>query len=416
MNPSTSYPVMYFSTGILDTAFDSQVLPLLERMLESGVDLIHIAVEPFRRQRTREHLEKRKELDSRGIRSWYLRQIPPFSRSSLRIDGKRMARVLKGLGVMGEKIVIHGRGHLNAARGLFLKETDPARVHVIADLRGAVVDEVCCGAKGHVGTLLSRYLRGVYQGIEDQVVRQADHILCVSNAMKEHLQGRYPPRSVTVIPTFVDTTRFLFSKEMRERLRRYLSISDRTVLVFSGGTAPWQNLDKVIDLFTGLKREIPDLLMLFLSQDPSRIKKLTKDRIDDGDLRILHVPHAEVAGYLCAADVGVLLREETLTNQVAAPIKFGEYLCCGLPCIVSAQVGDTAVVLREEGGGIIVSPRAPFPSPNEFRKLLDLDREALSRRMGKKYSSAVYVPQILELYKRVVERSGERSERPSEPS
>jgi len=45
-----------------------------------------------------------------------------------------------------------------------------------------------------------------------------------------------------------------------------------------------------------------------------------------------------------------------------------------------------------------------------------LDREALSRRMGKKYSSAVYVPQILELYKRVVESSGERSERPSEPS
>ena len=416
MNPNTPYQVVYLSTGILDTAFDSQVLPLLERMVESGVDLIHIAVEPFRRQSNQDHLEKRKVLESRGIRSWYLRQLPPFSRSTLKIDGKRMARLQKGWVMTGEKIVIHGRGYLNACRGLILKETDPARAYVIADLRGAIVDEVCCGAKGHMGALRSRYLRGVYQGIEDQVVREADHILCVSNAMKGYLQGRSLPRPVTVIPTFVDTTRFIFSKEMRERLRRHLGISDRTVLVFSGGTAPWQNVDKVISLFSDLKREIPDLLMLFLSQDPSRIKKLTKDRIEDDDLRILHVPHAEVAGYLCAADVGVLLREETLTNQVASPIKFGEYLCCGLPCIVSAHVGDTAVVLRERGGGIIVSPRTPFPSPDEFRKLLDLDREALSRWMGRKYSSAVYVPQILELYKRTVESSGERRKRLSASS
>jgi glycosyltransferase involved in cell wall biosynthesis len=121
------------------------------------------------------------------------------------------------------------------------------------------------------------------------------------------------------------------------------------------------------------------------------------------DLYVIQAPHNEVPGYLCAADVGILLRKDTLTNHVAAPIKFSEYMCCGLPCILSKSIGDTAQVIREGNAGIILDTEDRIPTFSEFQKLLTLNREEISKSMQQKYSSKVHLPKILRLYRSLVE-------------
>ncbi len=146
--------------------------------------------------------------------------------------------------------------------------------------------------------------------------------------------------------------------------------------------------------------------MLFLTHEPDLVKRMIKDQIRPGDLRVIRVPHGEVAGYLCAADVGILLREKTLTNRVASPIKFSEYMCCGLPCIISSHIGDTGEILRNGNAGIILDSDLDFASSPEFERLLCLDRNEISDLMCGKYSSDIFIPKILMYYENIAKGQG----------
>ena len=382
----------------MDTAFDSQVWPLLESGLQSGFDLVHVALSPFRCKMTDRYLHKKEELESTGIKTLYFQQGPPISRVFLRMDTRRMYPFLRKWWGGKERLVIHCRGHLNAYRGLLLQETSPALIAVIADLRGAVSDEVGQG-RGWVAKGFGRYLRNLYQRVECQIVEGADAILCVSNAFQEFLQTRYNVKNLMIIPTYVDTSWFSFSPSLRQLYREKLRIADRTVLTYSGGVAPWQKIEDIVDLFIKLKEDAADLFMLFLTREPARLIKMIGGKIHSNDFKVLQVPHKEIPGYLCAADVGVLLREDRLTNHVAAPIKFSEYMCCGLPCIISKNIGDTAQVIREGGAGIVLDSEGKVPTVSEFRRLLALNREEISKRMHQKYSSKIYFENILGLYR-----------------
>jgi glycosyltransferase involved in cell wall biosynthesis len=143
--------------------------------------------------------------------------------------------------------------------------------------------------------------------------------------------------------------------------------------------------------------------MLFLTHEPDLVKRMIKDQVKPKDVKVIRVPHGEVAGYLCAADVGILLREKTLTNHVASPIKFSEYMCCGLPCIISSHIGDTAEILRHGNAGIVLDSDLDFPPPSQFQTLLSLNRNEISNLMYKTFSSEIFIPNILRLYRDIAE-------------
>jgi hypothetical protein len=73
-------------------------------------------------------------------------------------------------------------------------------------------------------------------------------------------------------------------------------------------------------------------------------------------------------------------------------------MCAGLPCIVSEHIGDTAEILREGQAGIVLGREKSCPGLLEFQGLLEINREEISRAMIQRYSSDVYLPQILQLY------------------
>jgi glycosyltransferase involved in cell wall biosynthesis len=190
----------------------------------------------------------------------------------------------------------------------------------------------------------------------------------------------------------------MFSESLRRSFRDDLGISGRTVLVYSGGVASWQKIGNVISLFNYLKPKVSNLFMLFLTHEPYLLEGMIKGQIHPGDLKVLSVPHREVGAYLCAADVGVLLRENTLTNHVASPIKFSEYMCCGLPCILSSNIGDTAEIIHKGNAGIILNKDNGFPSITEFRRLLSLDRKEIADSMRQKFASDIFISKILTIY------------------
>jgi hypothetical protein len=62
----------------------------------------------------------------------------------------------------------------------------------------------------------------------------------------------------------------------------------------------------------------------------------------------------EVSQYLEIGDYGLLLRPESITNEVASPVKFAEYVGAGLKVLISPNIGDfSEFTLKNNLGSVI---------------------------------------------------------------
>jgi hypothetical protein len=59
----------------------------------------------------------------------------------------------------------------------------------------------------------------------------------------------------------------------------------------------------------------------------------------------------QINAYLQACDYGLLIRETSVTNQVASPTKFAEYLQAGCKVVISPGIGDFSAFVQEHHCG-----------------------------------------------------------------
>ena len=84
-----------------------------------------------------------------------------------------------------------------------------------------------------------------------------------------------------------------------------------------------------------------------------------------------------MSDYLSACDFGWMVRENTITNQVASPVKFAEYLAAGLEVIIGEQLGDySEYVVTNKAGFIWDSEKVPAtiskPDQQQKKRLMEL--------------------------------------------
>ena len=58
--------------------------------------------------------------------------------------------------------------------------------------------------------------------------------------------------------------------------------------------------------------------------------------------------------WLNVANFGIILRHDILLNNVASPIKIGEYLATGLAIICSKGIGDYSQAISQAGAGVVL--------------------------------------------------------------
>lgn len=196
------------------------------------------------------------------------------------------------------------------------------------------------------------------KGLEANAVQQSDYRLAVSEALVNHWREKYQytENDHVVIPCTLnqDFQKPLPSEAEIQQLRAARGYSEEDILlIYAGSSAGWQSFDLVDQFLVRALAEDARLKVLFLARvelDQLAVGKQFPDRVAKD-----WVAHEQVPAMLAMGDYGILVREDKVTNQVASPTKFAEYLACGLPALISDHLGDYSRFTEERAVGQVIS-------------------------------------------------------------
>ncbi|CQR57846.1 glycosyltransferase family protein [Paenibacillus riograndensis] len=206
------------------------------------------------------------------------------------------------------------------------------------------------------GTLLKRSIFKVIVYIikkeTKNIIVKCDGILVVSDALKNYLIGNYNLENDVFFQ--IPCGNYGLIKNSQERLmhreawRKKLGIKkDEIVFVYSGGISKWQMIDETLGFLERILKINEKFRVCIFSTNIEYIK----DRMIGSEKIILKsLKSDEVPLALTACDVGVILRETNLTNKVAFPTKFADYLEGGLHIILSGVDSQIDILKKYDLG------------------------------------------------------------------
>jgi len=203
--------------------------------------------------------------------------------------------------------------------------------------------------------------------LEKNAVINSDFRIAVSWQLVEYWREvyGYKGNQHIVIPCTLDskivaaTTHPVDTGQSRNLRSRHGFNNEDIVLAYAGSTAGWQSFALLETVLEPYLAHSSMNKVLFLSQKDKNIDRLSKKF--SGQVIQRWVPHHGVGELLSACDMGILIRENSTTNRVAAPTKFAEYLAAGLPVLISENLGDySAFVLKEKCGMMAGNEHLPL--------------------------------------------------------
>lgn len=196
-------------------------------------------------------------------------------------------------------------------------------------------------------------LIGAFLKMETQAVLNADFRMAVSQKLVEYWGSKfkYLKNNHVVIPCTLNSVHLINNKVTITRKDLGYSEGD-IVLIYSGSTAGWQSFSNMFLFFEEQIRENENIRILLLTMNSPLIEEFIAKY--PNRIKRFWCSETEIFSYLRISDYGVLIREDSITNDVASPVKFAEYLYAGLKVIISNGIGDfSSFVLNNDCGYVI---------------------------------------------------------------
>lgn len=140
--------------------------------------------------------------------------------------------------------------------------------------------------------------------------------------------------NVEVVYNGIDTTRFQYSEDQRNKIRNELKLGKSFTVIHTGRFIEQKNQMFILDIFANLLVKCPDAKLLLLGTG-DLLDKTKKHAIKLGILEnvcFLGVK-SNVEEYLCAADCYVMP-----SLYEGLPVAAVEAECTGLPCVLSENI------------------------------------------------------------------------------
>jgi hypothetical protein len=357
--------VLYLNNG-LSSVFESQVLHLLLFYKNTpGVEKVQLCCGYLTNS---EKLSFKKLLNHVDIETIYFKSYPnyPFFNFLNRVSLRKA--LLKGV-LLRRDTIIHVRGELLAyhLKKILYRIKFPIN-QVLIDIRGAAQEEIIEYTNFQ---FLIKKLKILNYNIALKSLRSYHYINAVSLALKEYISEKLETndRNIFVISNLAGK-HFRYSEEWRFSIREKLGIrTNETLFVFSsGGTGLWQKNQVIIEL----------------ANNGYKVLNLSKETISHINIINRFVAYNDVSDYLSAADIAVILRDQSIVNEVASPVKFSEFICSGLPVISTKCVRLISDYIASTGYGSVIESIHDI-TPTIINSLINISRTEIEKYGYKHY-------------------------------
>lgn len=174
----------------------------------------------------------------------------------------------------------------------------------------------------------SRLRRAILRAIEKFCYKKADEVRTVSQNLAEYLKHEFGERPINVIPCCISEAEIMSSPIKKNQ-------SEVSRFVYVGSVSRWQCFEDAIKMYADL--EIEKTLNV-LTPDLQKAKEIiSKYSIE---CNVENASRDQVLRILRTSDFGFVLRERSIVNCTASPIKFLEYVSQGVVPICTPFVGD----------------------------------------------------------------------------
>lgn len=281
------------------------------------------------------------------------------------------------------------------------------KVVLIFEARGAGNEENQHNNKDKKLSLKGKIKKYISTTSEKILIKKSHRIICVSNALRNYYVKKFKIKEerFSVFPGAADSDMFFYDEKIKKQFREKLGLNDNDLLMAYSGRLEmsWEIPDKIFDFFKFLNNKNENFKLLLITPDIKEAEKLIKQYEFENKVIALSSNFKEVNNYLNASDVGLLLREDVVMNNVASPTKFAEYLLAGLPVVISKGVYDFAEVINNTGYGIVVEEldKISHSEYDSLMKSLSISPTLIEEFGKNKLSKEVFIKQYIKLLKEV---------------
>ncbi len=227
---------------------------------------------------------------------------------------------------------------------------------VFADIHGAFEELIEFPAERKVKAIAQKMFYKYVKKVENTYIRKFDHILAVSESLKRYLVSQYHVECnrIHIVPCSIEQVCLDVEKAKKQRSlarEKYGIADDEKLFIYSGGVSKWQCIEETVQMFQKICEECEGKSkLLILSGSKAIISQYASEKIVIDSLEA-----SEVAKTLLAGDYAFLLRANYVTNNVAYPNKFLEYVSAGLKVVTTPFVDDVAEAVRKYNLGYVLN-------------------------------------------------------------
>ena len=225
----------------------------------------------------------------------------------------------------------------------------------------------------------------LYGFLQRQVVKNATHVIAVSNGIRKHLINELgaKPNNVSVIPCGVNTQQFC--PRPKVEVRDKLGIpQDAFVALFVGRLT----YSKGIDLLEHAASRLPNVLFYFIG--------LGNPFLDLPNCNFIgEIDNSLISDWINSADVLLLP-----SRSEGTPVVILESLACGVPVICS-DVGGCREIVSEGQTGFLIPPGQPCLLIEAIKKVYDgqhLDTVKGRNEIIQHYDLEIIAKRLFNLY------------------
>ena len=201
-------------------------------------------------------------------------------------------------------------------------------------------------------------------------------VVFVSDAMKDYYNEIYGiKKRFIVVPCLSE---FEPNYNQKDRLTNSF--------VYIGGLSVWQCFEETLNVYKQLRTN--DSIFHIITRDVDYATEKVMNQIGDMvGIKVYSITdRGLIPDILQKFQYGFLIRRDNVVNQVASPIKFLEYISCGVNVIMTEAVPSYAQIIKENGIGTVIdlerkkiilkeyNPLAAYVYEENFNKTIYINR------------------------------------------